>query len=282
MFSKPGAATPALFAIAAFAGLGAALLSALGIDDLPGGRGAAYVNGEPIPPSEYARALSAMQAGLQRPLTAEDKTRALRRLIDEELIVQEAARLGLAQSDRLIRKNLVEAVIRAPGTLATLAPLTDEALRTFFNENRALFDVARIVTVEAVRADTERNANAFVDALQSGASFESARERAGLERLPVPADLPILKIGDYLGGGPRDAVMAMKKDDIAGPLETDSGAVFLWMTNSTGEERSFEQAKDDVRREVERRQDEEAFGAYIARLRSNARIKIIADPDESA
>ncbi|GJL92146.1 peptidylprolyl isomerase [Hyphococcus sp.] len=278
-----GVTPAALFVGAAFVGLGAALFSALGINGVSGGErnGVAYVNGEAIPQSEYARALSAMQAGLERPLSAEDKDRALRILIDEELIVQEAMRLGLPQSDRLVRKNLVEAMIRAPGTLSKTAQPTDKDLRSFFEQNRGMFSEARIVTVEAVRASDDASAAAFMSALQSGVSFEAARASANLERVPVPAELPMAKTGDYLGGGARDAIAAMKTADIAGPIITDGGVLFLWMIKSSGSVRSFETAKDDVRREMERREDEAAFAAYIARLRKNARINIVLEPKDS-
>ena len=279
--------TSALFGGAAFLGLGAALYSALGIAGAPftnggGGRsGVAYVNGEAIPQSEYARALSAMQAGLERPLSAEDKARALRILIDEELIVQDAMRLGLPQSDRLVRKNLVEAMIRAPGTLAKAGPPADAELRDFYDENSAMFRTARMVSVEAVLASNPASADAFVDALHSGASFEASRVAAALNRIPVPPELPIAKIGDYLGGGARDTIAAMQAGDIAGPIETESGAIFLWMTRSEGGPRTFDEAEADIRSEVERRRDEKAFAEYVARLRKNARINIMPNPVDS-
>lgn len=273
--------TSALFVAAAFLGLGAALYSALGIDSMPGKGGVAYVNGEAIPQSEYARALSAMQAGLERPLTSEDKARALRILIDEELIVQEAMRLGLPQSDRLVRKNLVEAMIRAPGTLADAAPPSDAELREFYAANSVMFEHGRMVTVEAVRARDDTGAKAFVAALQLGSSFEAARISAKLERVPVPSGLPMVKIGDYLGGDARDVIAAMQTGDIAGPIEADSGATFLWLTKSEGGRRSFEDAEADIRSEVERRRDEEAFAEYVARLRKSARIKIALDPENT-
>jgi hypothetical protein len=273
--------TSALFVSAAFLGLGAALYSALGIDGAPGGGGVAYVNGEAIPQSEYARALSAMQAGLERPLSAEDKARALRILIDEELIVQEAMRLGLPQSDRLVRKNLVEAVIRAPGTLAAAGPPADAELQGFYDANRTMFERARMVTVEAVRASNSASSDAFIDTLQGGASFEMARASAKLERVSVPPELPIAKIGDYLGGGASDTIATMQAGDIAGPIETQNGAIFLWMTKSKGGPRSFDDTEAEIRSELERRRDEAAFAEYIARLRKNARIKIVLDLEAS-
>ncbi len=280
MRSKFVVSPAALFIGAAFLGLSAALFSALGLGGLPGGErnGVAYVNGEAIPRSEYERALSAMQAGLERPLSSDDRDRALRILIDEELIVQEAMRLGLPQSDRLVRKNLVEAMIRAPGTLSASAPPTDAELREFFDQNAEMFNDARMVTIEVAIAGDEDAASAFVKALQNGASFETARVEASLEEAPVPSGLPLAKTGDYLGGSARDTIATMKTGDIAGPVQTDRGAIFLWMKSSTGGERTFEDAKADVLAEVERRRDEQAFTQYIARLRKNARINILHTP----
>ena len=111
-----------LFTLAGLAGLTFALLTALGIlppqfgnqelrlrGDVP----IASVNGESVSKVEYLRALTAMQAGLNRSLTEMDKKAALQVLIDEEVILQHALNIGLARSDPMARKNLVQALMRS-------------------------------------------------------------------------------------------------------------------------------------------------------------------------
>ena len=113
-----------LFTLAGLAGLTFALLTALGI--LPpqfGNQGLrlrgdvpiASVNGESVSKVEYLRALTAMQAGLDRSLTETDKKAALQVLIDEEVILQHALNIGLARSTpwraKTLYRHLCEALL---------------------------------------------------------------------------------------------------------------------------------------------------------------------------
>ena len=93
------------YVAAAFIALGLALYSVLGVA-WPERGAVAYVNGKPIPQAEYNRAVKAMQAGIERALNDEDRAKAMRLLVDEELIVQDAERLGLGRQDRLVRRTL--------------------------------------------------------------------------------------------------------------------------------------------------------------------------------
>lgn len=272
--------TTLVYAIAAFAALGAALYSALGVSI---GRrdtaAVAYVNGMPILDAEYARARDAMQSGLVRSRTAEDNARAMQILIDEELIVQEALRLELGRDDRLVRKNLIQALIRSVTSLNSAAEPDEDALRAFYGAETALFSSPRLVTIDAVRADSESQSQGFMDALQGGASFEEARAAFNLQRTPIAPRAPLGKVSDYLGGSARDAIAKMAQGEITGPIATGSGDLFIWLRKNEGGPLSFEQARDGVETEWSRRRDEQALEKYIARLRRNARIKILIDPE---
>jgi PPIC-type PPIASE domain len=272
--------TTLAYATAAFVALGAALYSALGVSI---GRrdtaAVAYVNGAPILDAEYARARDAMQSGLVRALTTEDNARAMQILIDEELIVQEALRLELGRDDRLVRKNLIQALIRSVTSLNPAAEPDEDELKAFYEAEKSLFSSPRLVTIDVVRADSESQSQGFMDALQGGVSFEEARATFDLVRIPVAPRAPLGKVSDYLGGSARDAVAKMAQGDITGPIETGNGELFLWLRNDEGAPLSFEQAQNSVEIEWLRRRDEQALEKYIARLRRNARIKILIDPE---
>ncbi len=272
--------TTLAYAIAAFVALGAALYSALGVSI---GRrdtaAVAYVNGAPILDAEYARARDAMQSGLVRARTAEDNVRAMQILIDEELIVQEALRLDLGRDDRLVRKNLIQALIRSVTSLNPAAEPDEDALRTFYEAEKSLFSSPRLVTIDVARADGDSQSQGFVDALQGGASFEEARATFDLVHIPVAPRAPLGKVSDYLGGSARDAIAKMAQGEITGPIATGSGDLFIWLRKDEGGPLSFEQARDGVETELSRRRDEQALEKYVTRLRRNARIKIIIDPE---
>lgn len=264
---------PALaYVFVTFLALGAALYVALGVDPRLSNGAAAYVNGNPIPSSEYARAIKAMQAGLERPLTEADHERAMERLIDEELIVQEAIKLGLPSSDRLVRRNLVQGMMRSVTSLET-SEITEADLREFFEENRNMFAAPRLVTIEVVTSQSSKASTAFVTRVQSGESFTAAAKAVGLTSKSVPEKLPLGKVSSHLGGPAVEMVSRMKPGDIAGPAQMGASEIFIWMTESYGGEASFDDTKEAIKAELQRRKDEVALDAYIARLRRQARIK---------
>ena len=266
------------YTLVAVLALGSALLVALDFSPLQrlssDGYAVARVNNTPIPIAEYVRALDAMQAGLDRPLTEQDKARALTILVDEELIVQEALRLNLAGDDRLVRKNLVQALISSVILLEAGQGVSEQTLRAFYEEEKALFSRPVTFTVDALRVSDKDNVDVFTDALNGGVAFSDAGKRAEFQALEVPAGIPAGKLGEALGGKARDAILAMTPGDIAGPIESTGGDLFVWLLQRDGGELPYAQVRDSVVAEWQRRQEEMALEKYLERLRKQARIKM--------
>lgn len=262
---------------AAVLALGSALLIALDLSPLHRLSNESYaiarVNDTPIPMAEYVRALDAMQAGLERPLTEQDKLRALTILVNEELIVQEALRLNLASDDRLVRKNLIQALINSVILLESGQDVSEQTLRAFYEEEKALFSRPITFTVDALRVIDKNNVDVFTDALSNGVAFSEAGRRAEFQGVETPAGIPAGKLGEALGGNARDAILAMSPGDIAGPIESTGGDLFIWLLKRDGGERPFSQVRDSVIAEWRRRQEEIALDRYLERLRKQARIK---------
>ncbi|MBT8101438.1 MAG: peptidylprolyl isomerase [Gammaproteobacteria bacterium] len=271
------------YIFAAVLALGSALLIALDLSPFRSLSNETYaiarVNDTAIPMAEYVRALNAMQAGLERPLTEEDKSRALTILIDEELIVQEALRLNLASDDRLVRKNLIQALINSVILLESGQDVSDQALRAFYEEEKALFSRPITFTVNALRVIDKDTIDVFFEALHDGVTFSDAGRTAQFEAIEIPAGIPAGKLGEALGGKARDAILAMTPGDIAGPIESTGGDIFIWLLKRDGGEQPFAEVKDSVVAEWQRRQEEQALARYLERLRKQARIKQY--PDEA-
>lgn len=272
-----------LFTVVASLAIGAALLLSLkpnfaafsSVDNV------ATVNGTPIPKAELARALDAMQASLKRQLNDDDRQRALTLLINEELLVQQALQLELASDDRLIRKNLVQALINSVTLMdesVVATGISNEAqLQAFFEKEKSLFAQPRQVTLQVFAATADSAAQLFIDALDQGLSFEAAGKQAKFEPIAIAPGLPIGKLGDLLGGPARDAVINMQKGDIIGPVNSIGRKLYIWMTDDQGGPQTFDEAKDQVQKEWQRRAQEQALDRYLARLRKQARITLNQD-----
>ncbi len=127
-----------LLALGAGAGL---LLATAGIVQskpaVPDGA-VAVVNGHAIPESEYRRALSALRAERPNAGEAELKRHVLDRLVDEQLLIDSALSLGLADRDPKVRADLGTAAIGAIVDGAEEEP-SEAKLREFYRKNRDYF-----------------------------------------------------------------------------------------------------------------------------------------------
>ena len=282
-----------LFTLAGLAGLTFALLTALGIlppqfgnhelrarGDVP----IASVNGESVSKVEYLRALTAMQAGLDRSLSETDKRAALQVLIDEEVILQHALNIGLARSDPMARKNLVQALMRSTALLTDYETDTQK-LETFFKENKHLFVAPRMVRVKVLTTDKVKTADTFRQAMINGETFDAAGRHLGLNEKDLPDDIPLGKAADYLGGTARDRLATLKEGDIIGPIksgsESDRQYMFIWLMKATRLDVEFNEVAEIVKAEWQRRQEEKAFETYLSNLRQTADIRLHNDVIET-
>lgn len=268
-----------LFLVAALIALGGALAMALGFaNQWRVGGVAAWVNGESVSEERYASTLLAMQNSLRRSLTTEDRQRALRNIIDEELILQEALALGLARSDVVARKNLIQSLL----TQATVASeVSDEqTLRAFFRQNKQLFAPPAQVSLQVLQAAGVDQAAMFAEALRQGQAFLEAGQAQGLTPIALPDDLPLERAAGYIGGSALPILKRMAANEIAGPLAFADGFIFIWLTARTDVQISYEQVASQVQAEWIRRQQEEAFADYLEELRQAAHIRTLISPGE--
>ena len=202
-----GSRSVAWLGAGALAGVAAAGLALLGGGDAPprpAPGAVATVNGAVVRDADYQRALAALAADRREPIGESERRFVLDRLVDEELLVQRALELGLARSDRLVRNQLVAAMIAAVTEDAAAAEPSDAALRAFHAENADFFAApgrlrARQLWVRAapLRTPDEARARAVEAAarLRAGEPFDAVAAALGD---PLVAPLPDAALRRYL------------------------------------------------------------------------------------
>ena len=280
---RSGSRSGRLLAVGAALGLAAALWGALGQPGFGEARrdAIATVDGVEVSRADFERALGALAADKRTPLTNADARRALDRLIDEELLVQRGLDLGLGTSDLAVRKAVVDAMVQFAAAETAGRQPDDDELRAFYAGRPDLVRSAPQVRVRVVSFPSRDQASveAMREALRAGKDFDAAARSAGGEVVIVPDMLlPAQKLGDYAGPAVRDAAVALKPGEAAGPIDAGGVPTFvLSLDRREGSAPPFEAVRDAVAEEWRRRQAETALDEYLAGLRRTAKIRYAPD-----
>ena len=270
-------------------------LAGAGLVRAPGAPGAgtaevARVNGVPVRSETFERVLGALAADKRTPLSDADRARVLERLIEEELLVQRAQELGLAESEPGIRKALVSALVDSVVAEAESEEPDEAELRRFFEERRAYFAAGARLRIERLefrpRADgasapaPRERARAALAALEGGEATDAVRARLADEpALPVPdVLLPPASLREYVGPELLDAILDAPEGRWTGPFDSDgTSALARVLERRAAEAPAFEALAPQVAAEWRRRAADRALREYLDALRRDAEVVLAPD-----
>lgn len=267
-----------LFGLGATLGLGMALFTALGPLDM-GGDGsdlAARVGDGGVGRASYERAIAALEADKRNPLTPEDRTRALERLIDEELLVQRGIELGLPASEPSVRKAIVDAMIQFATAEGGARAPGEAELKRFYDTRPDLFrsDPAVRVAAAVLPAYDPATAGRLAQLLGSGMAFDAAARTVGAALMPIPdMPLPAGKLIDYAGPTVRDTALRLTPGETAGAVE-DTGRLVMvqLLERRPGERAPFGAVRAEVEEAWRRAERDAALERYLAELRRGTTV----------
>ncbi|HUR40523.1 MAG TPA: peptidylprolyl isomerase [Verrucomicrobiae bacterium] len=219
----------------------------------------ARVGDQLIARDAWLRAVAAMASERRAELTADDQRHILDRLVDEALLVQHGLDLGLVQSDARLRSTMVSEVMLA-ATRRAAAPVDDAQLRAFYEANRDFFAPAARLRVAAFRLDADGARRPFEPAVPD-------------------APLPPAKLAAYLGPALAAHATKLAPGQESEPIEAGGSRVVLRLLElQRAEAPPYEQIRDAVRTEAQRRADEAAVRELIASLRERHHVVVAEHP----
>jgi peptidyl-prolyl cis-trans isomerase C len=247
----------------------------------------AIVNGTAILKDDYNRIIGGVAGDRRERLTIDDRKRILDRLIDEELLIQRALELRLADHDSRIRKDLTVAMIDAiAAPAADLAPSDDE-LRQFYRDNAVLFSQAdhararqiwcRVPTL-AEAGPAHARATEAARRLRAGEDFSNVRAALGdTEVAPLPdALLPPAKLADYLGPTALRAILRLEPGEVTDPIRSSTGYhVLQLLERAAGAAPSFDDMKPQVLATYRKQAADQALRDYLEDLRDRADVRML-------
>ena len=204
---------------------------------------------------EWLKAVAAAASERRTPLTAEQQQQILDRLIDEELLVQHGLSLGLVQHDQRLRGQLVSEVLFTTTASQTDAQQDDDALESFYAEHPGLFVPPAQLRVKAWILAADGTRKEFLP--------------------PVPNTLlPLGKLQAYLGPELVNVAMTLPVLQDSAPISSNGQRVILQVQElQLARVPPFAQMREQVRREVRRRNDEKAVQALLDELERRYRVE---------
>ena len=247
----------------------------------------ARVDGQPVELLRLRRALDAVSSRKKEEPSRETRARLLAGVIQEELLFQQARRLGILDNDELIRRRAVQKVLELARLEVKGRPVDEEALRAFYRGHEAGFvreDRVRITQIfvpagkdEAREGQAASLARQLHQRLEAGETWE---EVAASSTHPVPLGkfsgwLVAGKLTDYFGEKLSKAVMSTRKGEYTEPVRTGLGHhVVRVLDRAGGDAPPFEKVRSRVLEKYRRALSRAAVDSYLGLLRRQARVEI--------
>jgi hypothetical protein len=223
--------------------------------DLPS-QAVARVNERLILRDAWLRAVAAVSSERRTPLTDADRRHILDRLVDEELLAQHGLALGLVEQDRRLRAQLVQQVMQTAGAASAGREFSDDELRGYYTEHRDFFTPPARLRVSAIQVDANGQRIPFLP--------------------PVPdVLLPPAELRTYLGPSLTRAILELQPGETSLPIAHGAGhAVVEVLQREPGTTPPFEQVREQVSAEMQRRADEEAVRRLLQQLREDNSVVV--------
>ncbi len=232
---------------------------------------AAQVGDRGIPESEVEATLASLRgAGFSQI----SRDTVLDRLIDEELLLQQALRLDLPHKDRRLRAGLVRDVIDANNAAVSSAPPSDAELRAHFDRNPKRFASAAQLELELAWF---RGPSAESEATLAHELWQTGQDPHGNAEvvLPLPSGLvPVTTWREYLGRSTADRLAELPEGAISDAFRWDDAwGVAKIKRRTSASPPAFSEVKGLVLADYRRRQAEERLRELLRSLRGAGRVR---------
>jgi len=239
------------------------------------------INGHPLYQSDWDLALQALAMNKRNEITEEERLLVLERLIDEQLLLQRGLEIDLPQTEGMVRKSIVNAMIDKIVVEGEISEATDKDLKSFYEDNKIFFaghsevHIKRIFLEYRSQEEDENRLDDIRKLLIDGEDFDFVSSEYGYYMLPEIPNmlLPIKKLKDYIEPNLVPMILNMQPGQITSEIETANGFIFIYMLSSIrDEEKPFEEVREQVKDEYLRRNDEISIQKYMEWLRGKSEV----------
>jgi peptidyl-prolyl cis-trans isomerase C len=264
------------------------LLAAGACSDKPdsSSKALAVINGKEITGSEFDLRWSQVPEFARKTYAGTDGRRKfLDELITRELLLQEAKKRGIDRDrtfqerlERIKERNMLDGLIREE--VDARVTVTPDEIKAFYDANRGSFTANDELRASHILVRTEAEAMEIRKSILEGESFAGAARRVSLDAATrhKGGDLGVIKKGQTVPEFER-ALFTLKVGEISQPVPTQFGYHLVKLTDrNPGVPLSFEEAKDQVKEQVQIEKKRKRFDELVASLRAKAKLRVADVP----
>ncbi|HZH58542.1 MAG TPA: peptidyl-prolyl cis-trans isomerase [Metabacillus sp.] len=132
--------------------------------------------------------------------------------------------------------------------------VSEKDIRKFYEDNKDLYDIDESYHLSHIVVKTEEEAKVIIEELEGGSSFEALALEASIDEFTANSggDLGFIsKNNTYVPKPYLEVASKLEEGDWSDPVEVDTGyAVLLLHEKMEGQTFSFEDVKDQIRRQI--------------------------------
>ncbi len=246
----------------------------------------AIINGREITAGEFDLRWSQLPEYARKTYAGNDgRKKFLEELITRELLLQEAKRRGFDRDraalerverfkERLILDNLMKEEVDSRVTV------TLEEMKAYYTANGASFTAPDELRASHILTSTEEEARELKRRLDRGEDFATLARKVSLDLATKGrgGDLGLIKKGQTVPEFEK-ALLALKVGEMSRPVATQFGYhIIKLMNRTTGAPLSFEDAKDQVKEQIQVEKKRKRFDEFVASLRAKAKLRVADVP----
>ena len=243
----------------------------------------AVVNGKFIPKKLLDKVMEQAAASGQ-PDVPEVRRQVLNRLVDMELVAQDAVKKGYDKDPEfllgmdMLRIQQLYAIEMTKEILDTVKLGPDDA-KKYYDEHKADYKSEEEVKASHILVDTEEDIKKAKERLDKGEDFaEVAKSASKCPSAPRGGDLGFFGKGRMVPEFEKVA-FSLKEGEVSAPVKTQFG----WhIIKATGRKEAKQQTLDEVKADIEKKltsdRQQKAYNDIMTKLRAEGSVKIIEQP----
>ncbi|UTW58259.1 SurA N-terminal domain-containing protein [Kordiimonas sp. SCSIO 12603] len=225
----------------------------------------AVVNGAVISQNQLNAKIDQIEKAREAGLSENEKSVLLTNLVNEQLLLERAAELGLAESDATVKATIIDAFKEFIISEKEGAEVGEDELQSFYAENIQRYTPSPKYLISAYLAKSDFGDNVNADVLNTDAETIEMPDR------PLPAGL----LRRYLGKEASAQITQVQVGEVSGPYKRLGDYLYMVVDEIEQQSpRSFGDVKALVQADYTRVEGEKLFAEYVEKLRAEADIEL--------